>query len=154
MPNSMGDEPVSLRNYRLIHEIYVLLDASDQQILGRYDLGGSQYRLMMSLLASPGQRLTTLSKHLLLSKSTVSRIVDQLEERGWIRRVGDSQDRRAQSIALTPIGMEHCKAISRMHLQSLSDRFNNIGPQELTRLGELLTKVSAGLSAVLQNNEK
>ncbi len=46
--------------------------------------------------------MTVLGERLMLSKSTITRIVDQLEERSWVRRIPDPVDRRAQDVILTP----------------------------------------------------
>jgi DNA-binding MarR family transcriptional regulator len=149
VPQSVdGSLSLSLRNYHLIHELFVLLEAHDRQILGRYGLIGSQYRLLMNLDRNPGLRLTELSERLLLSKSTVSRIVDQLEAMDWVARIKDPRDRRAQSVVLTRLGYEKRAAISKAHMLSLAERLQCITAPEMGQLIELLGKISAGLSSV------
>ena len=142
------DGSLSLRNYHLIHELYVLLEAYDREILSRFGIIASQYRLLMKLAERPGQRLTELSEQMLLSKSTVSRIVDQLEIIGWVNRIDDPADRRAQSVVLTPLGYERQAEISRIHLQSLVKRLKCISQPELEHLESLLRRFSSGLSSI------
>ncbi|MEJ2012603.1 MAG: MarR family transcriptional regulator [Anaerolineales bacterium] len=135
-----------LRNYHLIHELFVLLEAHDRQILGHYGLIGSQYRLLMNLDRDPGLRLTQLSERLLLSKSTITRIVDQLEDMNWVARIRDPRDRRAQSVVLTQLGQQKRAAISRAHMLSLAERFRCIPAGEMEQLISLLNKMTSGLS--------
>lgn len=45
-----------------------------------------------------------LTRRLRLQKSTVSRLLDQLERRGWVQRRRDPADGRAVRLALTPAG--------------------------------------------------
>lgn len=47
-----------------------------------------------------------LGRRLRLEKSTVSRLVRQLETRGWIARVGDHQDGRVVRVSLTESGRQ------------------------------------------------
>jgi DNA-binding MarR family transcriptional regulator len=145
----LGDVSLPLRNYRLIHEVFVLLDAGDRQILGQFDVISSQYRLMMNLSHSSGQRLTALSERLLLSKSTITRNVDQLEARGWVQRIADPEDRRAQRVVLTLNGSNRCAAIAEEHLRSLDQRFELLPARDQEQLQVLLWKLGTGLSRLL-----
>jgi len=147
VPLTDGNSP-TLRNYHLIHKLYVLLDASDRQVLDRFGLIGSQFRLLMNLDPIAGQRLTTLSTRLLLSKSTISRIIDQLEAMGWVKRVDDPNDRRAQRVILTPLGSEQRAMISAVHLKQLSLSLADIPLDQLEQLELLLRRVSQCLSDV------
>jgi DNA-binding MarR family transcriptional regulator len=45
-----------------------------------------------------------LVHHLALGKSTISRLVDQLVARGWVRRTSGRDDARRRVVALTPEG--------------------------------------------------
>lgn len=136
---------ISLRQYRMIHEIYVLSDACDRQILSQYDLNTSQFRLLSLLHNERGQRLTVLSQRLLLSKSTITRLVDQLEHKGWVQRIADPEDRRAQRVILTPAGFEQRAIIADAHLQSLEKCLQALTDEEKAQLEVLLGKLSAGL---------
>ncbi|HEY45047.1 MAG TPA: MarR family transcriptional regulator [Anaerolineae bacterium] len=134
----------------MIHEVYVLSDACDRQILSQYDLNISQFRLLSLLHNQRGQRLTVLSQRLLLSKSTITRLVDQLEHKGWAQRVADPEDRRAQRVVLTPAGFEQRAIIADAHLQSLEKRLQALTDEEKVQLKILLDKLSAGLRSRLE----
>ena len=138
-----------LRLYRLIHDIYVLLDDGDRQTLDRFGLTVSQYGLLMQLIDGSGHRLTTLSKRLLLAKSTITRAVDQLEESGLVRRVVDPDDRRAQRVVLTEQGFGVCSEASAAHRASLEYRLAHIDDKTREDLDHLLTKLRSDLRADL-----
>ncbi len=133
------------RPYELIHEIYVLSDACDRQVLDSFSLNNSQYRVFSMLSMEKGLRMTFLGERLMLSKSTITRIVDQLEERSWVQRIPDPVDRRAQDVILTPEGKHQRTAITQAHMQSLVDRMSLLEPGEQTHLLKLLDKLSTGL---------
>lgn len=133
------------RHYQLIQHLYVLIDDHDRRILGEFGLNASQYRLLMMLNPTDGQRLTTLSSRLLLSKSTVTRAVDQLEQLGWVRRVADPTDRRAQRVVLTPAGDRQREAISEAHWQAHQKWLDTLTKQEQREVEDLLAKLCTGL---------
>ncbi len=131
-----------------------MLDAWDRQILGQYDIITSQYRLLMNLNLNSGQRLTTLSERLLLSKSTITRIVNQLETKGWVKRIADPEDRRAQRVVLTHCGDDQRAAIEEAHLHSLEHRSRHLTTQEQTEFELLLKKLCLGLSCMLESDDE
>jgi DNA-binding MarR family transcriptional regulator len=69
--------------------------------IARGNLTGPQQSLMHALVHSDGMSLKELSAHLGLAHSTVSGIVDRLEERGLVERRTNEDDRRATHIAVT-----------------------------------------------------
>lgn len=136
----------------MIHEVYVLSDACDRHILSQYDLHISQFRLLSLLHNERGQRLTSLSQRLSLSKSTITRLVDLLEHKGWVKRIADPEDRRAQRVLLTPDGFEQRAITADAHRQSLEKRLHALTDEEKTQLDVLLDKLSAGLRSRLEAN--
>lgn len=62
--------------------------------------------LLMRLWSAPGRQLrgVDLGRQLLKSPGYVSRVIDQAEDEGLVRRTPDPDDRRAQQIQLTAAG--------------------------------------------------
>ena len=148
-----SESTITRQQYRLLLDIYVFLDDGDRRVLKDFQLGTSDYALLMLLGEETGQRLTTLSERLLLAKSTVTRIVDRLEQAGWVQRIADSDDRRAQRVILTPAGLEHRARACEAHTRSLEQRLGVLTPAEQHQLNLLLDKLRAGLHAMLHQND-
>jgi DNA-binding MarR family transcriptional regulator len=55
---------------------------------------------------------SVLGKRLSLEKSTVSRLVADLEHRGWVERSRDTNDARARRLCLTPQGQKVAEQVS------------------------------------------
>ncbi|GEM_PF-365521 len=110
--------------YRLIHAIYVMLDDGDRRVLREFNLTLSQYRVLRRLDREKGQRLTTLSRRLLFAKSTITRIIDQLESEGLVQRTLDAEDRRAWRVVLTPAGEELLTRAREAHERAVQERLN------------------------------
>jgi DNA-binding MarR family transcriptional regulator len=69
--------------------------------IARGNLTGPQQSVMHALVHSEGMSLKELSAHLGLAHSTVSVIVDRLQERGLVERRTSETDRRVSRIAVT-----------------------------------------------------
>ncbi len=121
-------------------------------MLDRFGLNPTQYGLLAMLQPGEGERLTLLSQRLLLSKSTITRVVDQLERAGIVRRVGESVDRRAQRVVLTDEGLQLRNQLTAGHDLSLSRRLSVLTAAERESLDCLLAKLREGLASDLSRN--
>jgi DNA-binding MarR family transcriptional regulator len=131
--------------YRLLLEIFFLLDDGDRRLLRRFHLNPSSYAVLLRLGASEGLRLKDLSDLFLLNKSTITRIVDRLEQDGLVKRIADPDDRRAQRVVLTSEGASLRAQAQAAHKESLQRRFSVLSPVEREQLDELLQKLHTGL---------
>lgn len=64
-------------------------------------LTGPQARLLLSLERAPDQNQAFYAERLDIEPITLTRIVDRLEDAGWIERQTDPADRRARILHLT-----------------------------------------------------
>ena len=60
-------------------------------------------------------RMSTLAEHLVLSPSRLTRVVSELEDRGWLQRGADPDDARATQVALTRDGLAALRSARRTH---------------------------------------
>ncbi|MFW9768675.1 MAG: MarR family winged helix-turn-helix transcriptional regulator [Candidatus Thorarchaeota archaeon] len=65
------------------------------------DIGPGQGRILFALLQEDGVPINQLIKKTLLRKSTLSELLDNLENAGHVRRVQSEEDRRKVLIELT-----------------------------------------------------
>lgn len=133
------------QQYRMIHDIYVLLDDGDRRVLTDFRLSVSQYAVLLLLDADQGWRLTDLSDRLLFDKSTITRIVDRLEQARLVRRLPDPGDRRVQRVMLTDHGLAQRDLARAAHEGSMERRLAVLSPDEQQQLCMLLDKLRAGL---------
>lgn len=134
----------------MIHDVYVMLDDGDRRVMNAFGLTLPQYRVLNSLDLIEGCRLTTLSDRLLRAKSTITRIIDNLEQRQLVRRTDDEADRRAQRVILTESGAQLLEQAREAHDQSLERRMDHtLSADEQRHLQMLLTKLHTGLVADL-----
>ncbi len=135
------------QEYRLIIDIYVFLDAFDRQLLVKFGLTATQYNVLLHLDPVNGQQLVTLSDLMMVARSTITRIIDQMEEAALVDRVVDPDDRRAQRVVLTPAGVYLRQRVHDAHGAALEQYLSVLGQTEQDELLVLLWKMRSGLAA-------
>jgi DNA-binding MarR family transcriptional regulator len=98
------------------------LDRALQQAAG---LPLSWYDVLLELAAVPGGRLTMgeLAQRVVLSRTRVSRIVDELVAAGLVRREGNPDDGRSAFAVLTADGLARYRAAAPHYLASIETEF-------------------------------
>lgn len=84
--------------------IHQLVDRQYSRLLkaaGNTELGPSQARILYSMWHSDGIPIAELCKRTSLSKSTLTTMLDKLEEADFIQRMDDVKDRRSTIIKIT-----------------------------------------------------
>lgn len=89
-----------------------------------------------------GVRMTELAQRVVLSKSGLTTLVDRLEERGWMRRIPDSADRRVTRITLTEQGVEAFRSAARIHVAGIEAYFaSRVTDDEAEVIAETLERM-------------
>jgi len=120
------------------------LDRALQQTAG---LPLSWYDVLLELAAAPGRRLTMsqLAQRVVLSRTRVSRIVDELVAAGLVSREANPDDGRSAFAALTADGLAGYRAAAPHYIASIEREFaDGLTDGELASVGTALRKVLAG----------
>jgi DNA-binding MarR family transcriptional regulator len=90
-----------------------------------------------------GERLTVLAERAQLTKQAVGEVVSELEERGYVERVPDPDDRRAKIIRLTKRG-EAAWTLGHSYLDEIRQRWSErYGKERVDTTIELLHEIVA-----------
>lgn len=83
------------------------------------------YDVLLELNAAPERRLRmqALAGRVVLSRTRVSRLVDELVERGYVARQPDPDDGRACFAALTPVGRDALRRAAPRYLAGIEQHF-------------------------------
>ena len=117
------------------------------------NLAVNEYDVLFTLSRCPSGwlRLNELNDNVLLSQSSLSRLVDRLEKRGLVERMPAPDDGRGVLLKLTDGGRELQKEIGREHVRDIAAL---VGPaltaaeqRELLRLTEKLRGLAVGPGA-------
>lgn len=95
----------------LIHDSARLLRKRFEAKGSSYGLSAAQWRLMVRLVKEEGVAQARLAELLEIEPISVSRLLDRMEEGGWIERRQDASDRRVRMIFPTDKSRETFTAI-------------------------------------------
>ena len=128
----------------LMRIVKVLPRNLDTDLIRGAGITASEYTTIMTLSEAPNRelRMTDLANTTGLSASRTTRLVDDLQSRGWVTKVASSSDGRGNVARLTPRGMAKLKSAWPVHLASVRTRFlDHIEDSSVSQL-------ESGLSAV------
>lgn len=86
----------------------------------------------VTILRGGGLHQGALGERLNLRKSTMSRLVDGLEQHGWVRREPDPRDGRARVLVLTDKGQDVAAEVIHRRAHRLSTMLGHIPPTQRT----------------------
>src|SRR3954471_3801047 len=101
----------------------------------------SQFGLLEALLHLGPQEPCDLGPKLLTSRPNVVLIVDQLEERGLVRRAPVAGDKRRVLVALTPAGRRLTGKLFEQHVARVVETFAPLGAAEQEELAALCKRL-------------
>ena len=89
-----------------------------------------------------GLRMTELSEFLMVSNGNVTGIVNRLAEDGLVERTQDSQDRRAQTVCLSPSGHTEFQHLAKLHAEWIDDIMQPLNVEQSDTLMALLEQLT------------
>lgn len=97
-----------------------LVTELDRELRAAHGLSLDEYDVLLQLRRLGRCTMGELSKQLLISRPSATRLVTHLVERDLIERVDDRLDRRVVRVELTPLGRRTHTAAARVHLDGLA----------------------------------
>jgi DNA-binding MarR family transcriptional regulator len=126
-----------------------LVPTLDGQLMATHGLRLTWYDVLLELNSAPDRRLTMgqLSATAVLSRSQVSRVVDELVEIGLVERKANRGDRRSQYAVLSEEGRRRLRAAAPTYLSGIERHFTSqMTAEEAGTVAAALGKVLAGQS--------
>ena len=117
-----------------------------QQLVSR-DISSPQFGVLSELKLETGISQADLGAKLDLDKSTITDIVNRLDERGLITRTKDLTDRRKYQLKLTKLGDSELKLLKPRVAQMDKTLTKTLQDDELDSLHQLLLKLLDGYEA-------
>jgi len=121
---------------------YDRLRGIEDQLFSRWDLTAQQYNVLRLLEASPEKAVPTLSlaSRLVSRAPDITRMIDRLEKRAWIRRERSENDRRTVMVSITTAGRELLGGIAEPLSECHQEQLGHMTDRELETLTGLLCK--------------
>ena len=127
-----------------------LIRRLDDELVSEGGMTLGWYDVLLTLGRAPDRRLRMqeLSDAVVLSRSRVSRIVDELEREGYVVREPCAADRRAMYASITREGRRALRRARPVHLRGIQEHFASVlSGDELETVRDALERVIAANSS-------
>ncbi len=131
--------------HKAVSELVRIYQFRDRKRICYYDVSVTQCYAINALVMHGSITMNKLADALQLDKSTASRVVDSLEQKGYVRREVDPNDGRALRLAVTDRGLElHARIESDLvdEMKNLLIDFDPDVRQATTRLVSRLARAA------------
>jgi MarR family transcriptional regulator, transcriptional regulator for hemolysin len=130
----------------ILHDIARLMRKRFDQRARALGLSRSQWQVLAHLQRHEGINQSGLAEILEVESITLGRLIDRMEEAGWVERRPDRNDRRARLLYMTakvaPM-MERMRALAD---DTLNEALSGLSPAEREAILDQLMRVRANLS--------
>jgi len=130
-----------MRELSRAHHKFSLFDAEVQRRSGS-GLTAPQAKVIFCLGNTDGLTCSEITEQTLITKGTLTGVIDRLEQKGLVQRWGDSDDGRRIIVDLSPAGQRLFRTEYPRHLEQLQTRFEALSKRDRLQATSLLAKVA------------
>lgn len=135
---------------RLVKHLYKRIHANANALLKPYGISHPEYDVLMMMYGTPDQSLTPteVAEAAGEKSANVTRLTDQLCEKGLIHRASNAEDRRKITLSLQPAGVALIERMLPEICVLLDAEVGGLGEAEQLRLETLLKKMLEGMESL------
>jgi DNA-binding MarR family transcriptional regulator len=131
-----------MRELSRAHQFFSLYDAEIHRLAGS-DLTAPQAKVIFCLGNTDGMTCSEITDQTLITKGTLTGVIDRLEEKGLVQRWGDSDDGRRIIVDLTKEGERVFKREYPRYVALLKTRFDALSDKDRDQATTLLAKIAS-----------
>lgn len=126
--------------YLNLWRTYDLLKGLEDKLFASYDLNAQQYNALRVLRGEHPTTLPTLAlaSRLVTQAPDITRLLDKLEERGWIGRERLPNNRRVVRVGILPAGLQLLQEMDEPVRLCGRSQLGHLSPSDLAQLTTLL----------------
>src|SRR5262245_27806366 len=109
--------------------------------LASAELRISHYSVLAIIEANPGLAQSEVAEAVGIEPARLVRVLDELEQRGWIQRMRSATDRRSHALFLTPRGQSSFEEIKRLARQHEAHVIAKLGTAKYKSLITMLREI-------------
>ena len=124
------------------------LQAEFQRLFSEYGISSPQFNVLRILrgLGGDGASCQEIADQMITRTPDITRLVDRLEQAGFVQRGRTAEDRRLVLVRILPAGLELLTRLDTPVLELHKKTLAHLNYEELTQLNNLLVKVRQGIS--------
>lgn len=137
-PFDLLEEETTLNLFRTMDH----LQQDFYRLFQEHGLSGPQYNMLRILRGHGGDGLSCceIAAEMIHRMPDITRLVDRLEEAGWVERSRDRQDRRVVRVKITAEGLALLNRLDRPVRDLHKSHLSHLSRDELAELNRLLVK--------------
>lgn len=133
-------KPAYMALVRELVKAYQALEGYAFEHIRSLGLTPSQFDVLVALGNQPPMTFKEIGEHTLITKTTLTGVIDRLQERGLVRRMNCTQDRRCTYVGLTPEGDTLFREAFPAHVEYLGQRLNSLSEAEVESAVKMLER--------------
>jgi DNA-binding MarR family transcriptional regulator len=126
----------TLRELAHAYQAFERYSAPDLNAMG---LTTTQFDVIATLGNQPPMTCKLLGERTLVTKGTLTGVLERLESKGILERKTNPEDARSQMIGLTKEGQSLFEVVFPKHLQHLEKAFGKLSAEKLTEINQSLS---------------
>jgi MarR family transcriptional regulator, 2-MHQ and catechol-resistance regulon repressor len=140
-PAQLAAQEPCLAVLRELVRTYQAFSTFDEVHIRKLGLTCPQFDVIATLGNTPGLTMGQIAEKTLVTKGTLTGIVDRLETKGLVQRIVPPENRRCFIIALTPEGNRIFNTAFPAHIQLLKQQFESMDVTEMVDVQAALAKI-------------
>lgn len=140
-----------LRSIRLLSECMQLFEKMNSQHIRPLGFTESQFDIIATLGNTQGMTCKELGEKTLITKGTLTGVIDRLESKGIVQRERGGEDRRQYFVKLTELGQQTFEQIFPVVIENGRNNFQSYSESDFHILEEQLLKLKKTLHQSLEN---
>jgi len=132
--NPSAHETSSAALWVVLARAYRSMAAFVERSVAALDIGLSDFMIMEALLHKGPLTMSELCEAALITNASMTAAIDRLEERAFVERAADKQDRRVRRVQLTAQGTALIRRLYARHERDLEEVMAGISAAERTEL--------------------
>jgi DNA-binding MarR family transcriptional regulator len=141
----MTDSDKQLRAWRAVVTSHAAVTDRVQKALAAADLPPlSWFELMSAVENSPNgrPRMSDLAERMTLSRGGITKLVDRLQDAGYLERISCAEDRRSLQAELTPAGQRMLKELQSVYQTEVERHLASLSAEDAELVTSILDRVT------------
>jgi len=130
----------------LIHDVQRLMRKRFEARASGFGLSAAQWRLMVRVAKEEGIAQARLAELLEIEPISVSRLVDRMEEGGWVERRSDPSDRRVRTVYPTAKARDAYATVKSLAGEVYEEALTGLSGEQRRTLIICLDKIAENLA--------
>lgn len=132
-----------------------VLSAKASQLFRQFGLTEAQFNVLFALKSSDSNiTQAELGKRLVVTRASITSVLDKLESKNWVRRIDVPENRRIHHVALTDSGRELVNRVEPAYRREVHKVLTGLSDDECRRLTAVLESVRGRVRSTVPADEE